>query len=71
MAYPEAEYAPQQISETRWKVHKFSGHHGDYLTYYEVIKPDRGDWFCTCQAGHGCKHIRLVLSTINPKKDLF
>ena len=70
MPYAEAEYAPQKINENRWKVHKFDGHHGNYETYYEVIKGDNG-WYCTCKAGHNCKHLKLVMQEINPKKELF
>jgi hypothetical protein len=67
----EADYAAQKINDKRWKVHKFDGHHGRYETYYEVIKPTDGPWFCTCKAGHECKHIKLVMEQIHPKKSLF
>jgi SWIM zinc finger len=70
MPMPEADYAAQQISETYWKVYKFEAHHGNYETTYEVTKGANG-WFCTCRAAYGCKHIQLVLTTINPPKNLF
>jgi hypothetical protein len=66
----EAEYAPQKIDDAHWKVHKFDGHHGRFETTYDVIKGDNG-WFCTCKAAYHCKHITLVMSEINPKKELF
>jgi hypothetical protein len=66
----EDDYAPRKITDKRWEVLKFSGHHGRYLTTYKVIKGDAG-WYCTCTAGHNCKHIKLVMNEMNPKRSLF
>jgi SWIM zinc finger len=66
----EAEYAPQKINDNHWIVYKFETQHWKSATYYEVIKGANG-WFCTCKASHGCKHLKMVLNEINPKKELF
>jgi hypothetical protein len=61
-----------------WLIHKFSGHHGYFLTTYQVkiIEIDgKTEFRCNCMATIGCKHILMVLQhlkgNIENKKDLF
>jgi SWIM zinc finger len=68
MSYAVDEYAPKKLTEAHWLVLKFSGHHGTYIRTYEVRKSGNG-WYCTCAAGHNCKHIKMVLDY--GKKPLF
>jgi hypothetical protein len=71
MSYAPDEYSdPIKIEELCWKVLKFSGHHGYYLTTY-YIKINEEGFYCTCHAGHNCKHIYMVAQSLKPKKDLF
>jgi hypothetical protein len=72
--YPSEYAAPISIETNHWMIHKFCSHHGTYLgTYHIRVMEFDGkiEFVCTCQAGRGCKHIRMVVEMLNPKKDLF
>ena len=64
-----SEYAVEKIDVEHYRVHKFCGHHGVYLTYYD-IKRNNG-WYCNCKAENTCKNLAMVYDAIKPKKSLF
>jgi hypothetical protein len=72
MLYPAPdEYAMLRVDDLWWKILKFSGHHGIYLTTYDIKINEEG-FYCTCMAGHNCKHIYMVIESLQqPKKELF
>jgi hypothetical protein len=67
----EDEYALQKLTDAHYKVLKFCGHHGNFLTAYDIVK-NKNSWLCDCPAPGHCKHIDMILDSLKPvRKSLF
>jgi hypothetical protein len=72
--YPPEYSLPILFKPNYWLIHKFCSHHWSYIdTHHIRVREFDGkiEFVCTCQAGRGCKHIRMVAEMLHPKKDLF